>query len=304
MEKIKTKIINIIKGGLGNQLFQYVFGKTLSNRFDLPLYNDIDYYKIDPYGFSSKLLAFDNPISFINASRVGGVNSYILSDGQISSVEEIERIPEQIQNLLLNGYWQSESYFDKGIANEVYKNIAHHIISDGVGGDFDKFERGVKSVALHIRRHDYGHMGLCKNSYYLGAMEFFAQKFVNCKFYVFSDEPNYAKHLLSRQKYNFEIVNTGSDVKDLYCMSLCENFIISNSTYSWWGAWFAESSCLSKDTIVIAPKEWVLVENFPSPCPTRWIQVPESVAAFEDDSARNVDVLNSIHAIFNQANVM
>ena len=33
-------------------------------------------------------------------------------------------------------------------------------------------------------------------------------------------------------------------------MSLCSDFIIANSSYSWWGAW------LSSSKQVIAPKNW------------------------------------------------
>ena len=38
----------------------------------------------------------------------------------------------------------------------------------------------------------------------------------------------------------------------MYLMSKCRNFIIANSSFSWWAAWLAPRS----DKMVICPKKW------------------------------------------------
>ena len=41
-----------------------------------------------------------------------------------------------------------------------------------------------------------------------------------------------------------------SNIVDMCILSLCKKHIIANSTFSWWGAWLANSKH------VIAPKTW------------------------------------------------
>jgi len=90
---------------------------------------------------------------------------------------------------------------------------------------------------------------------------------------VFADEPNYAQHLLGSRYGSVTMVSSGSDLMDLYLMSLCQHFIIANSTFSWWPAYFAEG----KGGVIICPQNWVTIPGVRSPCPARWVHVPGAV---------------------------
>ena len=48
----------------------------------------------------------------------------------------------------------------------------------------------------------------------------------------------------------FAVSEAAGPYHDLYLMSQCSDFIIANSTFSWWGAWLANRGR------VIAPKQW------------------------------------------------
>ncbi len=73
----------------------------------------------------------------------------------------------------------------------------------------------------------------------------------NTHFLVFSDDVEWCVNNFDFiEKKTF--IRNEKDYEDLYLMSMCNNNIIANSTFSWWGAWLNKN----QDKIVIAPKTW------------------------------------------------
>ena len=108
--------------------------------------------------------------------------------------------------------------------------------------------------------------------------------------FLFSDEPNYSLYFLNKYfNGKIKLIKTGDDFHDLYIMSQCNNIIISNSTYSWWGAYFNENN----KNIIINPDPWILVDNTTKPCPSRWVAVKNSLAIMDI----NLDKINEIKSI-------
>jgi len=67
---------------------------------------------------------------------------------------------------------------------------------------------------------------------------------------IFSDDP---KWCMEQDLFNgdrFLVSEAGRSHHDLYLMTQCSDFIIANSTFSWWGAWLANKGR------VIAPSIW------------------------------------------------
>ena len=275
--KSKLTLVNYLKGGIGNQLFQHVFGQSLAIKLGADLLYDISFFEADPYNNQSVLKLIAPMAEITEIAKLVGEGSYILSEGVLGSLSDQINLPDDAKVLALDGYWQNEQLLDRSVVSETYSVIAHshHDIGESViARDIVSHEN---SVAIHLRRRDYGHMGLCKESYYVGSIDFILKRFPDAKLYVFSDEPNFAQQFLGQRYTNTTMVSSGGDLADLYLMSLCKHFVIANSTYSWWAAYFAED----KGGLTICPKEWITLEGVVSPCPDRWIKVTNAVRAFE-----------------------
>lgn len=152
---------------------------------------------------------------------------------------------------------------------------------------------GSKVCAIHVRRGDYvnlpDHFPLCTSKYYTDAVADVKSRIENVAFIVFSDDIQWCKDNLdffgfgdSEVKFAEGIVRPvevnervgePQDWLDLFTMNLCDEHIISNSTFAWWGAY------LSKNTTPIYPSKWwgPLVPNS-----ERWeLAMPEGWRRFE-----------------------
>lgn len=118
-----------------------------------------------------------------------------------------------------------------------------------------------ESVCVHIRRGDYlapeyAHLNVCDRTYYERAMASMQRRKANAVFYIFSN--NSAELKWIQENYDFSAYQVvyvdmdNPDYEELRLMYSCKHFIISNSTFSWWGQFL----CENPDKIVIAPDKW------------------------------------------------
>ena len=70
------------------------------------------------------------------------------------------------------------------------------------------------------------------------------------KFIVFSDDPDWCRSNFNGEK--FIICDINDSYIEMCAMSLCDDNIIANSSFSWWGAWLNQK----EDKTVIAPSRW------------------------------------------------
>ena len=151
-------------------------------------------------------------------------------------------------NIYLRGTFQSEKYFDQELIRELFR--IPQSLKDRL---FEKYghllSRGVTSI--NVRRGDYLNR---PHEYNIASMDFFHDAINrigrNSYFLVISDDIRWCRKHFKGPNYFFAEKSTPSE--DLYLQSLCMNNIISNSTFSWWGAWLNESA----DKAVIVPKPW------------------------------------------------
>jgi len=70
--------------------------------------------------------------------------------------------------------------------------------------------------------------------------------------FVFSDDIGWCKENLTLPGFNFNFVDLENPYQSMYLMSMCENNIIANSSFSWWGSWLNQK----ENKRVICPKDW------------------------------------------------
>jgi FkbM family methyltransferase len=276
-------ILNCANGGIGNQLFQHIFAHSLGRRIGAEVVTDVSAFINNAYESSrpSGVWSWAGNDHTGSVAQYAGQGCFVLREGQIQSLAQLPRMPEGVRTLVLSGYWQSEALLDPQIIDETYAHLTRRASTLVPAALVEKIKASRNAVALHMRRRDYAHMGLCKDSYYLAAIENLKLNHPDAELFVFSDEPNYARHLMTSARHAYTPVSSNSDLGDMYLMSLCRHFVTSNSSYSWWAARFGEH----KGGTVICPKEWVTITTTPSPCPARWVQVPGAVQAFGIDTA-------------------
>lgn len=153
----------------------------------------------------------------------------------------------------------------EAVENEVKHCFKFTSFVDEKNMMLEKEIQACESVAIHVRKgKDYmqriWYQNTCTVEYYKKAIELIKTKVRSPKFYVFTDNLEWVKEHF--KDIDYELVD-GNPVSgwgshfDMQLMSLCKHNIISNSTYSWWGAFLNVHS----EKIVIGPKIWFNPES-------------------------------------------
>ena len=175
--------------------------------------------------------------------------------------------------MTLQGYFQTEKYF-KHIEDEIREDFTFK--DDVLAPCKEMIEDVENPVALHVRRTDYvtnsANHPPCTLDYYREALSHFE---AHRNVIVFSDDPAWCNEQELFSGEHFMISENDDNRVDLCLMSLCDDFIIANSTYSWWGAWLSTN----KDKKVIAPKQWFGTQGYTKDhntedvIPNEWIRL-------------------------------
>lgn len=269
-------IIVQLKGGLGNQLFQYAAAMSLAHLHQTSVKVDINLLKAPDKSIgtvrSFDLQCIKHPPEVASDEEIAQFLSFSIFNlfdklkpayqRKIYKEEAFtfdENFYKAGKAIYLKGYRQSPLYF-KSIEQQIREEfvIQDKLIEKVV--DLAKSFQQAESVAIHIRRGDYNkpnvvnYHGLLDQHYYNRAINFMNQQFAYPKFYIFSDDINWVKQYLSLPSDSMYIDASYSDhpITDFYLISKCKHQIIANSTFSWWAAYLNTYP----QKIVIAPKHW------------------------------------------------
>jgi len=291
-------IVIKITDGLGNQLFQYVLARQLSEHgFNILL--DITWYENIENRFSTRKFQLDSfncsfeiaklaQCSQIKSPKFNFViNSLFWRRQNLLPYYRKRHVKENFsgydsnifkspKTAYLEGFWQSPKYFEN-IRETLLKEI--RLKNESI--EFKKYKGEIElqktSIAVHVRRGDYALPSsahrLLDGTYYSTAIKQMVEKVGNhIHFYFFSDELDF----LTQQNYYVDrssktLVKNTSAEEDLMLMKACKHQIISNSTFSWWGAWLNENP----EKVVISPKQWFKEEKNENPdlIPEEWLKI-------------------------------
>jgi hypothetical protein len=297
--RMRKRVIVRLAGGLGNQLFQYANGRAIARRSNAALLFDTSGLgaRNVPDGLKGYTRAFDlrhfniagsvaRPSDFpiLVRSAVGRPWLRALARGCDFVLERDEtRFDLRVARLRVratawvDGYWTCEGYFLE-IADLIRSELTLKRPPEGLNSELAARIRDVEAISVHVRRGDYlapDHrgMGALPLGFYHAAASRFLDGSVQPSFFVFSDEPDWARaHLVLPGPTT---VVSHNDVEhgyeDLRLMSLCRHHIVANSTFSWWGAWLGRKP----GQIVCAPARYYLNHDRPKPdiYPDTWHRI-------------------------------
>lgn len=290
-------IVVTLKGGLGNQLFQYATGRSLSHRLGVNLVLDLSYYresaevegithrsmKLDAFRISDRVIITDYKLKHQSRSKlVQKLLSYLGKNINIVKEKSLAFEPHVLSlgdNNWLVGYWQNEVYFSQ-IRNTLLDELT---LVEPFTSEANKLlvlaQSSPYSVSLHVRRGDYASredylkiFGLMGHDYYNKAISKISQVSNNLSFLIFSDDIDWCKGNLDIP-FDHVWVELNNEVEELMIMANCKHNIIANSSFSWWGAWLNNNP----SKVVIAPRKWFADPDWNSQVeglvPASWIRI-------------------------------
>ncbi|WP_026650903.1 alpha-1,2-fucosyltransferase [Butyrivibrio proteoclasticus] len=271
-------IIIQLKGGLGNQMFQYALYRQLKS-----MGKDV---KIDDEtGFIDDKLRIPVISRFgVEYDKATKEEITLLTDSKLDIFSRIRRKltgrkshridensgvfdPEilNLEDAYLVGYWQSDKYFPDDAVIEALRNDfqkrPQEVMNDSVSWSTLQQIECCESVSLHVRRTDYideEHIkihNICTQKYYKSAVDYVRGKVPGAVFFVFTDDKKWCKKHLKGP--NFIVVELSeadnTDMAEMLLMSKCKHHILANSSFSWWSAWLNDSP----EKIVVVPEKWI-----------------------------------------------
>lgn len=268
----EKKVIARLKGGLGNQLFIYAAAKALATHIGAELSLDVtsgfkyDYtYKRVPllkaynvkFRYASAWESMIGPIGRVrrtlrraSARLVAPERRSYIEEGSENQLND-SLFQQASKNIYLDGYWQREEYFHD-IAPVLLKELGslRGLKSEDqeVSQKIDAFD----SIGVHVRTyaeipHPADRRLAARAGFISEAVAALRIRYPSAQIFVFSDDIDWVRRECSLPEFyavthNHRLGNDGA-AADMWLLSRCRHFVLSNSTFGWWAAWLAKKGC-------------------------------------------------------------
>lgn len=284
-------VVVLLYGGIGNQLFQYVFGEYIRGKYKLDVRYDLSSFGLLPTFRDYQLNTVISHLSVYQTKKTFfSRHTYVtrkflqycfrLKPGVKYINELTDDLDESIfksstYNLIyLDGYWQNKKFFTWCSDNLAdFKISPRFELPQELRSDYS-FIMNNNCISMHVRRGDYllkentALMASCTKEYFSKGLQRTLSCIKNPTLVIFSDDPEWVKLNL-----HFDVSTRIIENKEvppfwyIHLMSLCRHQIISNSTFSWWGAVLNSNP----ERITVAPKKWFNYRDNPEIYFDNWI---------------------------------
>ena len=248
-------------GGLGNQMFEYVYYKYLKNKYPMETFYSyvpkramIAHYGLEINKWFKVEMAPNNYwVNFIGFFTYWGIRILRRIHIHLPWVSDDSHMSDD--KLYHEGWYQNKYYF----LNTERLTFRKDLVLSDKNVEIINDMNSLNSVSVHIRRGDYllkknketlG--GICSLEYYNKAIALMRREIVEPKFFFFSDDSEFVKNHFNVPNMVIVSNNTGDQsFFDMFLMSNAKNMILANSTFSCWAAYLNQ-----KNGLIIAPKKW------------------------------------------------
>lgn len=255
-----------LEGRLGNQLFQYAFAYSTAKKINTKFYFDssieklvipqyfkiktVPFYYIDKTCFSVN--GFKNLLS-VHLRRIfyKTIKTYYSLHEVVLSSEAVPKneLLKICNGSLFIGYFQSEDYF-KDSSKEVKEQFSiHESYKNQFNEIFSLLPQNKNYVVIHVRRGDYVDLNLAKEAnYYHKAIQTIHSD--NNFYIIISDD-----HSFINKEFDYlenKYISNHNEIIDFQFLVNAQTCILSNSSFSWWGA-YLNTNINNK---VLAPANW------------------------------------------------
>lgn len=265
-------IVTRLKGGLGNQMFQYAVGRRVSLVNKVPLKLNLSLYPeygerkfgLDNFNIQATIATGEEIRRFHTIDIETIIRKFLPYYRKKIVYEKGPFFDPNILNirrkrLYIVGHWEAEGYF-KDVAQIIRKDFT---LKKPLASEYKKIVEKMgksNSVSLHIRRGDQltekyqkGNKVVLPQSYFREGLAYISTKVKKPIIFISSDDIGWVK---DNFKIDFPVIYLSEpkllDYEELILMSYCKNNIIPDSSFSWWAAWLNTNP----DKIVIAPANW------------------------------------------------
>ena len=256
-------ITSFLMGGLGNQLFQIAMAYTLARKLNYSLVFDRNQFGMRGQGHPHSVYHSNifRKITFIDNFPKIDLQVCEITWCPYNIIQQLNRLTSGLvakpDCIRLRGYFQSELNWgpyakeikqlftpDEGIIPYLKNNT-------NILNRYPELETANDFVFLAIRRGDYMKVtkthNPCGIRYYSRAIQKMGKK----RYYISSDDMEWCKKNFVGEK--FIHMDFKKDHNALLTMALFKNYIISNSTFHWWGSFLS----IYSDAKIIAPDKWI-----------------------------------------------